>query len=64
VPVIALTANAMAGDREQCLRSGFDGYLAKPIQSQRLFDAIGAVLGSAGGASAPAPRGAASAAPG
>jgi PAS domain S-box-containing protein len=68
-PIIALTANAMAGDREQCLRSGFDEYVSKPIQAQRLFDAIGAVLGPAGGTSpngtsARAPGGGATAAPG
>jgi CheY-like chemotaxis protein len=31
VPVVAVTASAMAGDREQVLASGFDGYMSKPI---------------------------------
>lgn len=40
VPIIALTANAFASDRDRCLAAGMDGFLTKPIRRRELFGAI------------------------
>ncbi|MCH8062545.1 MAG: response regulator [Chloroflexi bacterium] len=40
IPIVAMTANAMAGDRERCIEAGMDAYVAKPLKSKELFQVI------------------------
>lgn len=48
IPVIALTAHAMAGDREQAMDAGCDDYDTKPVELPRLLEKINGLLAKAG----------------
>ena len=49
IPIIAMTANAMKGDRDRCLEAGMDTYIAKPIHARDLLDLVDAAVPIGGG---------------
>jgi CheY-like chemotaxis protein/nitrogen-specific signal transduction histidine kinase len=46
IPIVALTAHSMGGDRERCIQAGMDGYVSKPIQAAELYRSIEALMRS------------------
>jgi CheY-like chemotaxis protein len=57
IPILAMTAYAMKGDRERCLAAGMDGYVAKPIQPRELWEAVARAANGPGERAAPRQEG-------
>ena len=45
IPIVAMTANAMKGDRDECIAAGMDGYISKPFRRQEVLDALQSLFG-------------------
>src|SRR5260370_32184465 len=56
IPIIAMTAHAMQGDRERCLAAGMDGYTSKPIRIRDLEHAIPQLISPINSASVSVPE--------
>jgi hypothetical protein len=50
IPIIALTANAMRGDRDECLKAGMNGYVVKPFEVSEVEAALRECVGERAGA--------------
>jgi HPt (histidine-containing phosphotransfer) domain-containing protein len=55
IPIVAMTAHAMKGDRERCLAAGMDGYVSKPLQARQLFEVIAGLVPTAADAGTDTP---------
>lgn len=56
VPIVAMTANAFKEDEQACLEAGMNGYLAKPVEVERLFQTLSTYLGGTGSEDSSGPR--------
>jgi two-component system sensor histidine kinase/response regulator len=45
IPIVAMTAHAMEGDRDRCLKAGMDGYVTKPVEADRLVESVESAAG-------------------